>query len=134
MREAFDAMITRIPLTAAAFALLSLAACEHKPEVVDSRSADPMAEALKNAPAVELPPAVKASVTFRCQPGNTLIYVDFFDGDKMAVLRTEKDGTPVSLMADAAGNPFVGGGYTITGNPKAIDYVAPGKGASACKA
>lgn len=131
-------MINRIlpaaPLSLAAFALLSLAACEHKPEVVDSRSADPMAEALKNAPAVELPPAVKASVTFRCQPGNTLVYVDFFDGDKMATLRATKDGTPTSLTAANAGEPFTGGGYTVAGTPSAMTYTAPGKDALACKA
>lgn len=127
-------MIDRIFTIAAAVALLPLAACEHKPEVVDSRSADPMAEALKNAPAVELPPAVKATVTFRCQPGNTLVYVDFFDGEKQVNLRTEKGGTPTQLTAAAPGEPFSGGGYTVAGTPKSIQYTAPGGAALSCKA
>jgi len=127
-------MINRTLTIAAAFALLSLAACEHQPEEVDSRSADPMAEALKNAAPVELPPAVSASVTFRCQPGNSLVYVDFFHGSKMAVLRTERGGTPIALNAAAAGEPYTGNGYTVAGDPTAMDYTAPGQSALSCKA
>ncbi|URW74525.1 hypothetical protein M9980_08005 [Sphingomonas donggukensis] len=127
-------MIHRILPTAAALALLSLGACKSEPEVVDSRAPDPMAEQLKNAAPVELPPAVTASVTFRCQPGNSLVYVDFFDGNKMANLRTEKGGTPTMLTAPEAGQPYTGGGYTVSGTPKSIQYTAPGKSALSCKA
>ncbi len=128
-------MKTRILAPAAALALLSLAACgETKPEEVDSRAADPMAEQLKNAAAVELPPSIEKSVTFRCQPGNSLIYVDFFQGRKLANLRTEKTGTPTQLTAPEAGQPFVGGGYTLAGDPSAVKYTAPGKPALDCKA
>ncbi len=134
MREIGDAMIYRILPAAAALALLSLAACENKVEEVDTRAPDPMAEQLKNAAPVELPPAIEAAVTFRCQPGNSLVYVDFFQGRKMANLRTEKTGTPVQLTAPAAGEPFTGGGYTVSGTPKSITYTAPGKGELSCKA
>ncbi|MFD1786571.1 hypothetical protein ACFSC3_03200 [Sphingomonas floccifaciens] len=128
-------MNNRILASAAALALLSLAACgEKQPEVVDTRAADPMAEQLKNATAVELPPAIEKAVTFRCQPGNSLIYVDFFQGRKLANLRTEKTGTPTQLKAPESGQPFVGGGYTIDGTPTSIKYTAPGKSALTCKA
>ena len=128
-------MTTRILASAAALALLSLTACGDKqPEVVDSRAADPMAEQLKNATAIELPPSIEKAVTFRCQPGNGLIYVDFFQGRKLANLRTEKNGTPTQLTAPESGKPFVGGGYTIDGTPTAITYTAPGKPALTCKA
>ena len=127
-------MINRILPAAAALALLSLAACENKPEEVDTRAPDPMAEQLKNAAAVELPPSIEASVTFRCQPGNALVYVDFFQGRKMANLRTEKTGTPTQLTAPESGQPLTGGGYTVRGDPKAMTYTAPGKGALTCKA
>lgn len=130
--EAGIAMLHRTLPIAAVAALLSLAACENKPEEVDSRAADPMADQLKNAPAVELPPSIKANVTFRCKD-NSLVYVDFFDGDKQANLRTEKDGTPITLKADAAGNPLTGEGYTLTGNPKQIELSGP-KGAKTCTA
>jgi predicted small lipoprotein YifL len=128
-------MIHRILPTAAALALLSLSACgQSQPEEVDSRAPDPLAEQLKNAAPVELPPAVKASVTFRCQPGNSLIYVDFFDGEKQANLRTEKGGTVTQLTAPASGQPYTGGGYTVKGTPAAVDYTAPGKDTLSCKA
>lgn len=126
--------IRTLPI-AAAVALLSLTACgQSEPEVVDSRAPDPMAEQLKNAAPVELPPSIKANVTFRCQPGNTLVYVDFFDGDKQANLRTEKDGSPTALTAANAGDPLTGGGYSITGNTKSIEYAAPDGSKHTCKA
>jgi len=133
VREAGRAMKTFLLPTLAAAMLLPLAACENKPEVVDTRSKDPLAEQIKNAPPVELPPAMEATVTFRCKD-NSLVYVDFFQGHEIANLRTEKGGTPIQLKADASGNPYQGSGYTVTGNAKQIDLIAPGKGAQSCKA
>lgn len=128
-------MKTRILASAAALALLSLAACgDNQPQVVDSRARDPMAEALKNATAVELPPSIERAVTFRCQPGNSLIYVDFFQGRTLANLRTEQNAAPVQLRAPEAGQPFVGNGYTISGTPESITYTAPGRSALTCRA
>jgi hypothetical protein len=124
-------------LIAIAAATLTLAACNQnsEPEVVDTRAPDPLASQIANAAPVELPPAVKATVTFRCQPGNTLLYVEFFSGDKLAVLKTVKDGTPTALRAPEAGQPFVAeGGYSLTGGPKSATIVAPGVGTKTCKA
>lgn len=121
-------------LPAAAIALLTLAACNNKPEVVDSRAPDPMAEQLKNAPAVELPPAIKASVSMRCQPGNALVFAEFFDGDKLVKLRTEQDGPATDLKATEAGQPFTAaGGYTLTGTSTSATVELPGKGKLTCK-
>ncbi len=128
-------MINRILPAAAALALLSLAACNNKVEEVDTRAPDPMAAEMTNAPAIELPPSIEATVTFRCQPGNSLIYVDFFQGRKLANLRLERTGRPTAqLTAAEAGQPFTGGGYTVEGTPSAITYTAPGKSALTCKA
>ncbi len=122
------------PIAFAAAALLSLAACENKPEEVDSRAPDPMAEALKNAPKVELPPAVAASKTLRCGD-NSLIYVEFFQGDKQVTVRTEKGGTATMLKAPNAGEPYVAdGGYKLTGTPKSVEVTLPGKGSKTCHA
>lgn len=124
-----------LPLSAAALTLLALAACKPEPTVVDSRAPDPLREQVDKAPKKELPPTIAASVTFRCQPGNSLLYVDFFQGDTMAVLKTDKDGTPTVLKAEAAGQPYVGAdGSTITGDAKAASIVVKGAAAKACKA
>ncbi|MBX3594276.1 hypothetical protein [Sphingomonas sp.] len=119
---------------AAAIALLPLAACDHKPEVVDSRDPDPMAEQLKNAPKVELPPAIKATVSMRCQPGNALVFADFFEGDKIVAITAVKDGPKTRLTAPAAGEPFTAdGGYKLVGNSKSATVTIPGKGTLTCK-
>jgi hypothetical protein len=121
-------------LPSALLLALSLAACNNnQPEVVDSRAPDPMEEALNNAAPVELPPAVKADKTMRCKD-NSLIYVTFFEGDKMVNLRTEKGGSPTQLTAPEAGQPLTGGGYTISGSTTSVEYTAPGKTAQTCKA
>ncbi len=120
--------------TALAAALLPLAACNSnssKPEVVDTNP-DPMAAELAKRPKVELPPSMKASKTFRCDD-HGLVYVDFFSGDKQAVLRTEKDGAPIKLTAANGGDPLTGGGYTLKGTPASITLTKPGAKAESCK-
>lgn len=133
--EAGNAMKT-LPLYAtAAAALLSLAACDQKPEVVDTRAPDPNREAVNKAAPVVLPPSVSASVTFRCQPGNALVYVDFYQGNTQVVLRTTKDGTRTLLKAPADGEAYVAdGGFKVTGNAHAATVTAPDIGTKTCKA
>lgn len=127
-------MKMRLIPAAVAIVLLPLAACKPEPEVVDTRAPDPMETALKNAPAVELPPSIKATVSMRCQPGNALVFAEFFQGDKLVKLRTEKNGPATDLKAPEAGQPFVAeGGYKLTGNEKSATVELPGKGSLSCK-
>jgi hypothetical protein len=125
-------MMNHILSAAAAIVLLPLAACNSEPQVIDTRPADPNAAAVNAAAPVTLPPSIRANVTFRCKD-NSVVYVDFFQGDMVANLRTEQAGAAIQLKADAAGNPYVGGGYTMTGNETAIDLAGP-SGARSCKA
>jgi hypothetical protein len=122
-----------LPLAVAAFALLSLAACNNnKPEEVSSTSPDPMASQLANAAPVELPPAIAESVSLRCGD-NSLVYVDFFQGNKQVQLKTEKGGPATMLRAPAAGEPYeAAGGYKLTGNAKSVNVTIPGKGSKTC--
>ena len=127
-------MKSPLPLLATATALFALAACNQKaPEVVDTNP-DPMAKELANRPPVELPPAIKADKSMRCQPGNVLIYVTFFEGNKQASVRTEKTGAVTRLTAATAGDPLVGeGGWKLTGSPTSAKITQPGKGEFTCK-
>lgn len=123
-----------LPLSAFAVALVSLAACNNQPQEVTSVAPDPMASKLKNASKVELPPAIAASKTLRCGD-NSLVFVDFFDGNKQVQLRTEKNGKATMLKAPEAGKPFIAeGGYELEGTPKSVTYTAPGQSAKTCKA
>lgn len=127
-------MKNRTPLAVAAIALLSLAACKNEPQEVSSTAPDPQASQLANAAPVELPPAITDSVSLRCAD-NSLIFVDFFDGNKMVQVKTEKTGTGTILKAPEAGEPFVAeGGYELTGTPKSVTVTLPGKPAKTCKA
>jgi len=126
--------IRTLPIVA--IALFALSACDNnaqKPVEVTSVSDDPQAAAVHNRPMAELPPPIKADVTFRCKD-NSLAYVIFFEGDKQAVVKTAKDGTPVKLTAEKAGDPLKAEGYSVTGTPKNITLTAPGKGTLTCKA
>lgn len=117
-----------LPLSAAAFALLALSACDKKPTVIDATPPDPLANQIANAAPVELPPSIKASVTMRCTGDNSLVYVNFFSGDTQATLQTAKDGPSTILKADKAGDPYkADGGYQIKGDPKKIELKQPGK-------
>ena len=121
-------------LAIAAVALLSLSACNNKPEEVTSTAPDPMASQLANAAPVELPPAMSESVTLRCGD-NSLVYVDFFQGNKQVQLKTEKGGPATMLRAAEAGQPYeAAGGYKLTGTPKNVSVTTPGKGARSCHA
>lgn len=121
-------------IAAAAIALLSLAACENKPEEVTSTAPDPMASQLANAAPVELPPAISESVSLRCGD-NSLVYLDFFQGNKQVQLKTEKTGPATMLKAPEAGQPFeAAGGYKLTGTSKNVNVTLPGKPAKNCHA
>lgn len=118
-------------LPSAAVALLALSACNSKPTEVSSVSPDPMASVIANRAPVELPPAIRKEVTFRCKD-NSLAYVTFFDGDKQALVRTAPTAMPVKLTADKAGDPFKADGYEMTGTVKAVTLTQPGKPKQLC--
>lgn len=129
-------MKSPLPIAAALVSLVALAGCNSKseqPQVIDTNP-DPMASTLANAAPVELPPTIKADKTMRCKDGS-LVYVTFFTGDKQAVVRTEKGGTPTTLKADEAGKPLTAdGGWSMTGNTDAVELKVPGKGDLSCHA
>ncbi len=120
-----------LPLAASLFAV---AACNSQPDtaqVIDTNP-DPMASQLANAAPVELPPAIKADKTMRCKDGG-LVYVTFFQGDKQAVVRTDKGGTPTTLKGAEAGKPLTAdGGWSLTGTTTEVTLTRPGKGATTC--
>jgi hypothetical protein len=122
-------------LLAAATAAFALSACgQQQPEQLDTRAPDPLASQLANRPKAELPPPVKASVTFRCKD-NTLVYVDFFEGDLQANFRAKETAVPVRLKAETKGEPLVAeGGYSLKGSPKSITLTQPGKAELTCTA
>jgi hypothetical protein len=117
---------------AIAVALLALSACNNdKPETVTLTAPDPAAAEIANRAPIELPPAMKAESTMRCKD-NSLVYVTFFEGDKMAVIKLAKDGPATALKAEKAGDPLVAPGYSLKGDPKTITLTAPGKGTTTC--
>jgi hypothetical protein len=121
-------------ITVAAAALFALAACQNKPEEVSSVTPDPQAEALKNAPKVELPPSIQASVSMRCKD-NSVVFADFYQGEKMVLVKDSKDGPGTMLKAPNAGEPYVAdGGFKVTGNAKNATVAIPGKGERVCHA
>lgn len=117
-------------MAASLAALVTLGACKSEPEVIGG-PADRQAEALQNAPQVELPPSIVASRTYRCAD-NALIYVDFFSNDT-AALRTAQDGERHQLAA-AEGGGYEADGYKVSANEATIQYKSPNRSEQRCRA
>ena len=114
-------------------ASLLLSACGNEPEVVDTNP-DPMKEELAKAAPVTLPPAIKASETYRCKD-NSLVYITFLADDVTAMVRDKQEEPPVAnLKAPAPGKPFVSEGFSLTVSGNSITYNSPDKGSQSCKA
>ena len=111
--------------------LLTLSACQQ--ETIVAGRKDDMAEELAKAPKVVLPPSIKSTQSYRCKDGS-LIYVDLFQGDKMANLRNTDTGPATKLEAPEAGQPMVAEGYTMTVSGNSLTVTQPGKGSQTCKA
>ncbi len=118
-------------------AVLALAACNNKPTtIVAGGPADPTASQIAAAPPVKLPPALLATKSYRCKD-NSLVYIDWFNDNTTASLHLKKkDATATHLTAQAAGQPFSGEGYELTGTPTSasVTYKAPGGGGQSCDA
>jgi hypothetical protein len=112
-------------------ALLALGAC-NDPETITGGTADPQAEALKNAAPVEAPPMIQASRTYRCKD-NSLLYADFYTNNTARV-RTKEDGTPTTLTAVEGKPPYTAEGWSLSANTAHVSVTAPGKGTQSCKA
>ncbi len=120
-------------LPAAALALLALGACDNKPTEVTSVSPDPHATELANRKPVELPPMMTSEGTFRCKDQSVVI-VDFFQGDKQVLVKPEKEGSFTKLTSDKPGDPYKAEGYALTGDKGGITLARPGKPEQPCKA
>jgi hypothetical protein len=121
---------THILAAASLAAFLSLAACNSEPEVISANGVDPQAEALKNAPPVELPPAIQASRTYRCDD-NSLLYGVFYTNNTVKV--SDKEGAEGTILTAENGQPpYVAEGYSVSADADEISYTAPGKGTQTC--
>jgi hypothetical protein len=121
---------TRATVALAILPFLALAAC--KPNVVKPQDDDDMKTAVANAAPVTLPPSIAATKTFRCAD-NSVVTIDFYS-DNASALVHPKTGSPISVKAPAAGQPMVGGGYTVDGKSSAssVKVTEPGKSAQSC--
>lgn len=127
--------MTHIRFLAAApvAALFILGACQN--EAINlSEGSDPQAEALKNAPAVQLPPSIRVAKSYRCKD-NTLVYVSFMSDNVTAMVRDKQEEPPVAtLKAPAPGQPFAAEGFSLSGDGDTVTYKSPDAAAQTCRA
>lgn len=124
---------TRTLAAASVAALFLLGACNSEPQVVGG-PADDQAEALKNAPKVQLPPAIKVARTYRCKD-NSIVYISFLADDQTALVRDKEENPPIAtLKAPAQGQPFVSEGFSLSGSGENITYKSPESGTLTCRA
>lgn len=146
-------------LLALATSALTLSACDNSSaaEQAGEAQATAAAEANGMAAPVELPPAIQDTVTYRCQPNDTLQKVYFYDGDKQVGLaeegspritmlsRTEEQGPYTASPTTTAGGGTAGAagaapampeaeGTTFTGDQTNAVITMPGQPTRRCKA
>lgn len=128
----------KIPLLTL-IAAAALAGCEQGDHtIVQKGPQDTMADQLKAAKPVELPPSIAASEAYRCKD-NSLVYIDWLEKNGQVAgvnFRSDKTGMPTQLAAGAdAQAPYTAEGYSLTGTKDAatINLTRPGKGAQICK-
>lgn len=113
-------------------ALFILGACNSEPEQVGG-PIDPQADALKNAPPVQLPPQIKLAKSFRCKD-NSLVHISFMNDDVTVVIRGKAEEPPVAtLRAPAPGQPFVAEGYSLSGDGNSVTYKSPNSPNQTCR-
>jgi hypothetical protein len=123
----------KIILPLAALLALPLTACGSK----DAATAEPNAagnEAMAAAPPAELPPMITASKPFRCKDGSVLYVTFYSDETTVSIRQTETQSVGTKLVAPAAGETYVGEGYSLKGNTAEAEIAVPGKPAQSCKA
>ena len=127
------------PLLITLLAAAALAGCDNQGNtIVQQGPPDTMANELKNAPPVELPPSIAASKTYRCKD-NSLVYIDWLEKNGQpagANFRAEKTGAPTQLTSADGKAPFTAEGYSLNGTKDAgtITLTVPGKASESCKA
>lgn len=114
--------MTRTPLLITLIAAAAaLAGCDNSDHtIVQGGPADPMANELKNAPPVELPPAITASKAYRCKD-NSLVYIDWLSNG----------GARVKKAKTEVGTEIAAGSAELKGDAKASTITYAGK---SCKA
>ena len=124
-------------LTLIALASLALAACDSKSTTITSDSTpDPMAGELAGAAPIELPPAIAATKTYRCDD-SSVVSIDWLSDNKSANVRVGDATTPVQVKAAAEGEALTAAdGTSLTGNAAAasVSLTLAGKGAQSCEA
>lgn len=124
-------------LTLIALGSLALAACNAEPENISADATpDPMADALANAPAIELPAAIAKTKIYRCKD-SSVVTIDWLADNKSANLRVGDATTPTQLKAAAEGEAMTAAdGTSLTGDAAAasVSLTLAGKGAQSCKA
>nr|WP_314442800.1 hypothetical protein [uncultured Sphingomonas sp.] len=134
-------MTTRLPLLALC-AALTLSACnDGSHTIVQQGPVDPMANELASAAPVELPPAIAASKTYRCD-GNKVVEIDWTERNGQPAGANYRVGadtiasTVTSAPAEGTG-PYTGpDGSSITGTKDAASVQVSVAGAPAitCRA
>ncbi|MFW2828615.1 hypothetical protein [Sphingomonas sp. ID0503] len=129
-------MVKNLTFAAAIAASILLAGCDKAAAPAASGNqtdADALGENFTTAADVKLPPALKASKTYRCADAS-LVFVDFYTDDTSAAIKTEKEGAATPLTAAAAGGPFTAEGFSVSGSGTPVEIAVPGKKAQTCKA
>jgi hypothetical protein len=125
-------MNTRTLHTAAAMAaFVFIGACNSEPEVIGG-PVDSQAEALKNAPPVTLPPAIRESKVYRCRD-NSVVYVNFLTDGNANVRSVEDEPPSATLTRQSPDGPLTGNGFSLSGSGDTVNFASPDVPSQSCR-
>jgi len=131
------AAMTRTPLIITLAVAAALAGCSKESHTIVA-GGGPADDAQANAaskPKIELPPAIVATKTYRCDD-NSVVTVDYLADGKSANVRAGEGATSTLVRAPEAGKAMTAdGGYSLEGSPTAgsAKIAVPGHSSQSCK-
>lgn len=82
--------------------------------------------------AVELPPMVVRSPSYRCDDGKAL-YVDVLDDKSGVLVRDTRADIPTRLSSENEGGPYAGEERTLSGTGNEVRYSSPDRPNQSCR-
>ena len=118
--------MTRTLTIFALAAAATISGCDNSDHnLVEGGGYDPQANILQNLDQVELPPAIAASHSYRCQD-NSVVYIDWLNNDS-ARIKQERGEVGTTVTREGEEGAYTAEGQSLTGSSDAQSITVNGQ-------